>query len=53
MRTYYVNGEFVPEAEAKISVMDGGFLFSDAVYEVSAVRGGKMIDNNAHLMQPD
>ena len=36
-RTFYVNGEFVAEADAKISVLDRGFLFADAVYEVSTV----------------
>lgn len=49
MRIVYVNGEFVPENEAKISVFDRGLLFSDAVYEVSAVVGGKLVDNGAHL----
>lgn len=49
MRTVYVNGEFVPENEARISVFDRGVLFADAVYEVSAVIDGKMIDNDAHL----
>ena len=36
-RTVYVNGEFQPEENAKISVFDRGFLFADAVYEVTAV----------------
>jgi len=48
-RMFYVNGEFVPEAEAKISVLDRGFLFADAVYEVSTVLKGRLIDNRAHL----
>lgn len=48
-RTFYVNGEFVPEENAKISVLDRGFLFADAVYEVSTVLDGKLIDNKAHL----
>ncbi len=48
-RTFYVNGEFVPEADAKVSVLDRGFLFADAVYEVSTVLDGKLIDNRAHL----
>ncbi len=48
-RTFYVNGDFVPEADAKISVLDRGFLFADAVYEVSTVLDGKLIDNKAHL----
>jgi len=49
MRTVYVNGEFVPENEAKISVFDRGFLFGDSVYEVTAVLNGKLIDNDGHL----
>jgi len=48
-RTFYVNGDFVPEADAKISVLDRGFLFADGVYEVSTVLDGKLIDNRAHL----
>ena len=48
-RTVYINGEFVPESEAKISIMDRGYLFADGVYEVSAVINGKMIDNEGHL----
>lgn len=48
-RTFYVNGDFVAEENATISVLDRGFLFADAVYEVSTVLGGKLIDNKAHL----
>ncbi|NRA30229.1 MAG: D-amino-acid transaminase [Parvularculaceae bacterium] len=48
-RIFYVNGSFVPESEAKISVLDRGFLFADGVYEVSAVIDGQLIDNAAHL----
>ncbi|MFK7860890.1 MAG: D-amino-acid transaminase [Granulosicoccus sp.] len=48
-RTFYVNGEFVAEEDATISVLDRGFLFADAVYEVSTVLDGKLIDNKAHL----
>ncbi len=48
-RTFYVNGDFVPESEAKISVLDRGFLFADAVYEVTTVLGGRLIDNAAHM----
>lgn len=45
----YVNGEFFPADEARISVFDRGFLFADAVYEVMAVLGGRLVDNQAHL----
>lgn len=48
-RIAYVNGDFVPLAEAKISVLDRGFLFADGVYEVTAVIDGKLVDNAAHL----
>jgi D-alanine transaminase len=48
-RTVYVNGEFVPEEDAKVSVFDRAFLFADGVYEVSSVLNGKLIDNAAHL----
>lgn len=48
-RIVYVNGEFVPEEDAKISVFDRGFLFADGVYEVSAVVNRKLVDNPAHL----
>lgn len=48
-RIVYVNGEYVPEADAKVSVFDRGFLFADAVYEVASVVHGCLIDNAAHL----
>ncbi len=40
-RIVYLNGEYLAESEAKISVFDRGFLFADAVYEVTAVLDGK------------
>jgi len=45
----YVNGTFVPLSEAKISILDRGFLFADGIYEVSAVLDGKLVDNDSHL----
>ena len=48
-RIVYVNGEFLPEEEAKISVFDRGFLFADGVYEVSTVIRGKLVENEGHL----
>jgi D-alanine transaminase len=45
----YVNGDFVPLSEAKVSVLDRGFLFADGIYEVAAVLDGKLIDNASHL----
>jgi D-alanine transaminase len=52
-RTIYVNGTFVPEADAKVSVFDRAFLFGDGVYEVTAVLGGRPIDLEAHLVRLD
>ena len=48
-RTVFVNGSFVPYEEATVPIMDRGFLFADGIYEVSAVLGGRLIDNEAHL----
>lgn len=48
-RTVYVNGDFVPETEASISVFDRGFLFADAVYEVTAVLDGKLVEFEPHM----
>ncbi len=48
-RIVYVNGEYLPEEDAKISVFDRGFLFADGVYEVTSVLNGKLIDNAGHL----
>ena len=48
-RIVYVNGRFVPESEAHVSVFDRGFLFGDGVYEVSSVLDRGLVDNAAHL----
>ncbi|MEM8630473.1 MAG: D-amino-acid transaminase [Pseudomonadota bacterium] len=47
-RTVYVNGSYLPEEDAKISIFDRGFLFADGVYEVTSVLGGKLIDFDGH-----
>jgi D-alanine transaminase len=47
-RTVYVNGEYLPGEDAKISIFDRGFLMSDGVYEVTSVLGGKLIDFDGH-----
>ncbi|MBA8878871.1 D-amino-acid transaminase [Phyllobacterium myrsinacearum] len=47
-RIAYVNGAFVPVAEARVSIFDRGFLFGDAIYEVTAVLDGKLIDSALH-----
>ena len=48
-RIVYVNGQYLPEEDAKISIFDRGFLFADGVYEVSTILDGKLVDNAAHL----
>jgi len=48
-RIVYVNGEYLPEEQGRISIFDRGFLFADGVYEVSAVLEGRLVDNQAHL----
>ncbi|SIQ94298.1 D-alanine transaminase [Rhizobium sp. RU35A] len=48
-RIVHLNGAWVAEAEAKVSVFDRGFLFADAIYEVTAVIGGKLIDYAGHV----
>lgn len=47
-RIVYLNGEYLPETEAKVSIFDRGFLMADAVYEVTSVLGGKLIDFGGH-----
>ncbi|WP_297615033.1 D-amino-acid transaminase [uncultured Roseicyclus sp.] len=48
-RTVYVNGDYLPEDQAKVSIFDRGFLFADGVYEVTSVLGGKLIDFAGHV----
>jgi D-alanine transaminase len=51
--TVFLNGQFLPLSEAKISVMDRGFLFGDGVYEVIPVYGGKPLRLEEHLRRLD
>lgn len=48
-RIVHLNGQFLPEEEAKVSIFDRGFVFADGVYEVTAVIGGKFIDYGPHM----
>lgn len=50
-RTVYVNGEYLPETEATVSIFDRGFLMADAVYEVTSVLNGKLIDFEGHAVR--
>lgn len=48
MNIVYLNGEYCPKSEAKISVLDRGFLFGDSIYEVIPVHGGRFIGCQPH-----
>jgi D-alanine transaminase len=48
-RITYVNGRYVPHRQAGIHIEDRGFQFADGVYEVIAVRLGKLVDIEPHL----
>jgi len=50
-RIVYVNGEYLPEEAAKISIFDRGFLMADGVYEVTSVLDGKLIDFEGHAVR--
>ena len=48
-RIVFVNDEFINETEAKVSIFDRGFLFADAVYEVTAIIDGKILEWDGHI----
>jgi len=48
-----VNGLFIPEADATVSIFDRGFVFGDGVYEVIAVVDGRFVDDGPHLDRLD
>lgn len=49
MATVYLNGEYLPAEQAKVSVFDRGFLFGDGVYEVIPVYQGHCFELEGHL----
>ncbi|MGM0593399.1 MAG: D-amino acid aminotransferase [Pseudomonadota bacterium] len=51
--TVFLNGQYLPAAEAKISVLDRGFIFGDGVYEVIPVYGGRLFRLPHHLERLD
>ncbi len=53
MKIAYVNGQFLPENDASISIFDRGFLFGDGIYEAISVIDGKLIDVAPHLARLD
>ena len=52
-RIVFLNGKYIKENEAKISIFDRGLLFADSVYEVTAVIDNKLIDFPAHIKRLD
>ncbi len=52
-RVTYVNGRYLPQALAKVSVEDRGYQFADGVYEVCEVRGGRLVDERRHMARLD
>lgn len=50
-RIVYLDGKYIKENDAKVSIFDRGFLFGDAVYEVTAVINGKLVDNEGHMLR--
>lgn len=50
-RTVYLNGEYLPETEAHVSIFDRGFVMGDGVYEVTSVLQGKLLDFEGHLVR--
>lgn len=53
MRTVYLNAEYMPEDQAKVSIFDRGLLFADAIYEVYAVLDGHVVDFDWHMARLD
>lgn len=51
MSIVYLNGEYLPLDQAKISVLDRGFLFADGVYEVIPAYGGNLLRLQEHLQR--
>ncbi len=52
-RDAYVNGRYVPHARACVHVEDRAYQFADGVYEVIAVHGGRLVDEDPHLDRLD
>lgn len=48
-RTVYLNGDYLPETEARVSIFDRGFVMGDGVYEVTSVLDGKILEFEGHL----
>lgn len=49
MRQVFLDGKFIPESEAKISIFDRSVQFADSIYEVLSVIDGKIVDFDGHM----
>ena len=49
----YLNGEYTPLCDAKVSVLDRGFIFGDGIYEVVPSYGGKLFRFDEHMARLD
>ncbi|MFK5914548.1 MAG: D-amino acid aminotransferase [Woeseiaceae bacterium] len=47
----YLNGEYLPIDQAKVSVLDRGFIFGDGIYEVIPAYGGKLLRFEHHMQR--
>jgi len=52
-RIAYVNGRYLPHAQAAVSIEDRGYQFADGVYEVCEVRDGRLVDETRHMARLD
>ena len=52
-RTAYVNGRYLPHADAAVHIEDRGYQFADGVYEVCEVARGFIVDMTRHLDRLD
>jgi len=50
-RIVYLNGDYIPDHEAKISIFDRAVNFGDAIYDVAGVLDGKLIDFEHHMQR--
>ena len=48
-RIAYVNGRYLPHADAAVHIEDRGYQFADGVYEVCEVRAGRLVDERRHM----
>jgi D-alanine transaminase len=47
----FLNGQFMPMSEAKISPLDRGFLFGDGIYEMVPSYDGKLVGLSLHIQR--